>query len=164
MNTNVPIIGSGKETAAPLKNFAKKERVDVPSGILSGMNVQIPPIYYWEDVNADKTSSLMTMAFQMFGRQFGMSYSIEDQNFVKIEMLRKRLFAVVKESLDVLVHHGEQVLDAFGNINLTAVNEQEAIRWRYDKNWDKKVAAFNKLVRVAPITKEKAIKMKLINA
>ncbi len=164
MNTNVPIIGSGKETAAPLKNFAKKEQIAVPSDILGNMSVQIPPIWYWEDVNADGTSSLMTMAFKMFGRQFGLSYSIEDNNFVKIEMLRKRLFAVVKESLDVLVHHGEQVLDAFGNINPTLVNEQEAIRWRYDKNWDKKVAAFNKLVRVAPITKAKAVKMKLVNA
>ena len=163
MNTNVPIIGSGKETAAPLKNFAKKERGVVPVGILIEMSVKIPPLWYWEDV-VDGKSVKMTMAFQFKGINYGMSYEIEDDNFVKIEMLRKKLYNIVKESLDVICHHGEQVLDAFGNINPTMVNEQEAIRWRYDKNWDKKVAAFNQLVRVAPITKEKAIKMKLINA
>ena len=116
MNINdskIPNIGSGVVMAEPKANFAKRERVDVPSGILSGMNVQIPPIYYWEDVNADKTSSLMTMAFKIYGRLFGMSYPIEDQNFVKIEMLRKKLFAVVRESLDVLVHHCEKVFDSF---------------------------------------------------
>jgi hypothetical protein len=104
----------------------------------------------------------MTMAFKMFGMRFGMSYPIEDQNFVKIDMLRKKLFGVVKESLDVLVHHGKKGLDSRGNIDPRLVNDQEAIRFRLDEYWDKKVAAFNKLVRVAPITKEKAIKLGLL--
>ena len=154
---------SEKNIAEPLANFAKKEKVAVPSDILSEMRVVIPPIFYWEDV-VDGKSVKMTMAFQWRGRNYGMSYKIEDDNFVKIGMLRKKLFAIIKESLDVICHHGEKVLDIFGNINPRLVNDEEAIRFRYDKNWDKKVAAFNQLVRVAPITKEKAIKMKLINA
>jgi len=154
---------SEKNIAEPLANFAKKEKVAVPSDILSEMRVVIPPIFYWEDV-VDGKSVKMTMAFQWRGRNYGMSYKIEDDNFVKISMLRKKLFAIIKESLDVICHHGEKVLDIFGNINPRLVNDEEAIRFRYDKNWDKKVAAFNQLVRVAPITKEKAIKMKLINA
>jgi len=147
--------------ATGLEHFAKKEQTYVPPAVMSNMAVQIPPIYYWEDV-VDGQSVLMTMAFRIHGRLFGMSYPIDDQNFVKIEILRKRLFAVVKESLDVLVHHGEKVLDAFGNINPKLVNDEEAIRYRLDKYWDKKVAAFNKLVRVAPITKAKAVEMKLV--
>jgi len=154
---------SEKNIAEPLANFAKKEKVTVPSDILSEMRIVIPPIFYWEDV-VDGKSVKMTMAFQWRGRNYGMSYKIEDDNFVKIGMLRKKLFAIIKESLDVICHHGEKVLDIFGNINPRLVNDEEAIRFRYDKNWDKKVAAFNQLVRVAPITKEKAIKMKLINA
>ena len=158
---STPIIGSGKQTAAPLANFAKKERVDVPVSILGEMKVIIPPLYYWEDV-VDGKSVLMTMAFQMFGRHFGMSYPIGDDNFVKKDILRKKLFGVVKESLDVLCHHGRKVLDAFGNINPRLVNDEEALRFKYDKDWNKKVAAFDQLVRVAPITKERAKKLKLL--
>lgn len=150
-----------KEQEQPVANFAKKEQVCVPPVIMGEMRVVIPPIYYWEDVYEGK-SEKMTMAFQYKGMNFGMSYPIEDTNFVKIDILRKKLFAVVKESLDVLVHHGTKVLDAFGNIDLRLVNDEEAVRFKYDKYWDKKVAAFNKLVKIAPITKAKAIKMKLI--
>mgnify|MGYP001614258014 FL=1 len=149
------------EGPPPLKNFAKKKKIDVPLDILNGVYVKIPPIWYWEDVVEGKTV-LMTMAFKIYGMIFGLSYSIEDDNFAKIAVSRNKLFSVVKESLDALLHHGKQVLDKHGNIDPRLVNEQEAIRWRYDKNWDKKVAAFNKLVRVAPITKEKAEKMKLL--
>lgn len=140
--------------------FAKKEQIEVPADILAGMHVVIPPIYYWEDVENGK-SVLMTMAFQMFGQNFGMSYPIEDTNVVKIDIMRKKLFAVVKESLDVLVHHGKKVLDSFGNIDPKLVNEEEAVRFAHDPHWDKKVAAFNQLVRIAPITKEKAMKLGL---
>ena len=152
-----------KKDTRPVANFAKKEKVLVPSSILSEMSVQIPPLWYWEDV-VDGKSVKMTMAFQFRGMNYGMSYEIEDDNFVKIDILRKKLYAVVKQSLDVICHHGVKVLDSFRQIDPCLVNDEEALRWRYDKNWDKKVAAFNKLVRVAPITKEKAIKMKLINA
>lgn len=142
--------------------FAKKEKIEVPADMLAGMNIVIPPVYYWEDVE-DGKSVMMTMAFQMFGQNYGESYPIEDTNVVKFDILRKKLFAVVKESLDVLVHHGEKVLDAGGNIDPTLVTDEEAVRFRYDPLWDKKVAAFNQLVRIAPITKEKAIELGLLN-
>ena len=151
-----------KEEAVPVANFAKKERVAVPADIMSDMHIKIPPIYYWEDV-FDGKSVLMTMAFQWRGRNFGMSYPIEDQNFVRINILRKKIFNVVKESLDVLIHHGEKILDKFGNIDPRLVNDQEAIRFRLDRYWKEKVAAFNKLVRIAPITKKKAMQLGLLD-
>ncbi|MDZ4210036.1 MAG: hypothetical protein U1C56_02550 [Candidatus Curtissbacteria bacterium] len=145
----------------PVANFAKKEKIAVPADILSQVMVQIPPVYYWEDVE-DGQSVKMTMAFKIHGLNFGMSYPIEDNNVVKIRILRHKLFAVVKESLDVLLHHGTKILDANGIIDIRLVNEQEAIRYRYDKYWDKKVAAFNQLVKIAPITKKRALKLGLI--
>ena len=141
--------------------FAKKENVAVSPELLSSINILIPPVYYWEDVVGGK-SEMMTMAFQMFGRNFGMSYPIEDTNAVKVDILRKKLFAVVRESLDVMVHHGEKVLDMFGNIDPRKVNDEEALRFKYDARWINKVAAFNKLVKIAPISKEKAEELGLL--
>lgn len=149
-----------KDEPQPLKNFAKKDTTPVDPVI--ARQIVIPPIYYWEDVY-DGKSCLMTMAFQIHGKTFGLSYPIEDDNKVRINILRQKLFNVVKESLDVLVHHGLQVLDSFGNIDLRKVNEQEASRYRFDQFWDRKVKAFNKLVRIAPITRAKAVKLGLLD-
>lgn len=165
--TNDKILIPGQEEVVPLnehgtEKFAKKPgEIYVPPDVLTNMAIKIPPVYYWEDVEGG-VSYQMTMAFKMFGRLFGMSYPIEDNNFVKIDILRKKLFGVVKESLDVLVHHGKNILDSTGNIDPHLVNDEEAIRYKFDKHWDKKVAAFNKLVRIVPITKKKAKEMKLI--
>ena len=175
---NIPIIGQtvkapkillpGREAPVMLnehgtEKFARKpSAIEVPESILGQMAVHIPPIYYWEDVEGG-VSYKMTMAFRMFGNNYGESYPIDDTNVVKLDILRKKLFAVVKESLDVLVHHGKKVLDVSGNIDPKLVNDEEAVRFRYDRSWDKKVAAFNQLVRVAPITKEKAIEIGLLN-
>lgn len=146
------------------EKFARKpnEIATLDPDITSKMRVVIPPIYYWEDVESDGTSSMMTMAFRWNGGNWGMSYPIDDQNYVKISMQRKKLFQVVKETLDVLIHHGTKVLDKSGTIDPALVNDEEAIRWKHDKYWDKKVSAFNHLVRIAPITKEKAVKLKLL--
>ena len=142
--------------------FAKKENIAVSPELLSRMEIKIPPIYYWEEV-VNGTSEMMTMAFQMFGRNFGMSYPIEDTNRVKIDIMQKKLFWIVKESLDILIHHGEKVLDMFGNIDPRKVNDEEAIRFKYDPLWIQKVAAFNKLVKIAPITKQKAYSLGLLD-
>jgi hypothetical protein len=142
--------------------FAKKPQIEVPEDILDDVHKVIPPIYYLEDVENGK-SVLMTMAFQMFGNNYGEIWPIEDTNFVKIDIMRKKLFNVVKESLDVMVHHGQKILDSDGNIDIEKMNEQEALRYKYDKFWKEKVAAFNKLVKIAPITRKKAEKLGLLN-
>ena len=144
-----------------IPTFAKNEKVEVPQEVLDRMHIQIPPLYYWEDVENGK-SVKMTMAFQMFGMNYGQSFPIEDDNVVILDIDRKKLFNIVKESLDVLVHHGKEVLDAGGNINPDKVNEMEAVRYKHDPYWEKKVAAFNQLVRIAPITKKEAEKLGLL--
>ena len=145
--------------------FARKEEVDVPAPLLAEAQIKIPPIYYWEDIFED-LPVLMTMAFKIYGRTFGLSYPVEEKdarNVVKMKMTRGKLFNVVKESLYVLLHHGEKILDSYGNIDPRLVNEQEALRFKYDPLWDKRVAVFNKLVRAVPITREEAVKLKLLN-
>ena len=165
----IVIPGSDPAGAVPLnehgqEKFARKPTANVPLTPLQEIHVQIPPLWYWEDVEGG-VSNKMTMAFKFHGLTFGMSYPIasdEATNAVKVGIIRKKLFAVVKESMDVLVHHGKKVLDSHGNIDPRLVNDEEAIRFRYDKDWDKKVAAFNKLVKIAPITRKKAKKLGLI--
>ena len=142
--------------------FAKKENIAVSPELMARMNIIIPPVYYWESVVNGK-SEKMTMAFQMFGRNFGMSYPIEDTNRVKLDILQKKLFWIVRESLDCLIHHGEKILDMFGNIDPRKVNDEEAIRFKYDPLWVKKVAAFNKLCKITPITKAKARSLGLLD-
>lgn len=145
------------------EKFAKREKIKLDPVITNQMSIVIPPVFYWEDVTGEGKSVKMTMAFQWQGRNYGMSYSIDTENFVIINMQRKKLFQVVKESLDVLIHHGEKIVDQFGNIDPRLVNDEEAIRFKYDPQWEKKVAAFNHLVKIAPITREKAISLKLLD-
>ena len=141
--------------------FAKKEEVIVPQDIWDEVNVKIPPLYYWEDVFEGK-SQLMTMAFTHRGGYYGYSYPNEDENMVMRQILRKRLFNRMSETMDVVLHHGEKVMDRDGNIDPRLVNDQEAIRAFYDKNWKYKVAAFRKLIKINPITKKQAKQLKLI--
>jgi hypothetical protein len=153
-----------QEAEKPVAEFAKKNDIYIPSGVMAEAKVMIPPVYYWEDVVSGK-SVLMTMAFQIYGLSFGMSFEIDEavgENVVKKNMLRQKLFVRVKQSLDVLLHHGRKILDRFGNIDMNLVKEQEALRYKYDQHWQAKVAAFNKLVKIAPITREKAKQLGLL--
>lgn len=148
------------ETGMPM--FAKKEsEVEVSPLLLYQTQKFIPPLYYWETVENDK-SVLMTMAYRYRGFNYGMSYPIEEQNVVRINILRKKLFQIVKESLDVMFHHGLQILNNRGNIAPEKLLELEAIRFNYDEHWRQKVAAFNKLCKIIPITKEKAKELKFL--
>lgn len=146
--------------AKPLANFLKKDKTPVDSVI--ARKIVIPPIWYWEDVEKG-ISHMMTMAFQRNGLNFGMSYEINDDNRDRIDIMRKKLFAVVKETMDAIVHHGQTILDSFGNIDPRKVHEAEALRFWADPLWAKRVAAFNKLVKIMPITKKKAIELGLLD-
>jgi len=186
MDTSIPLIGQapapttvpklilpGQEgPGVPLNKhgmpkFLKKEKVENINPIVeSKRRLVIPPVYYWEDVNSvTGTSSLMTMAFRWHDQNWGECFEIPANSTVEaISVLRKKLFGKVKKTLDVLLHHGEAVIDRGGNIHPALVEDQEALRWKHDKYWKHKVAAFEKLVRIAPITRKKAVKLKLLDA
>lgn len=141
------------------QEFSKKEKTMVDNTTL--LQTFIPPLYYWEDV-VDDIPIMMTMAYRYRGENYGLSFPIEDKNVVKINILRKKLFHIVRESLDVMFHHGVQILDSSGNINPNRINDLEAIRFTYDKNWKERVATFNGLCKIVPITKMKARELKLL--
>jgi len=162
-DTKLPNIGSGKSSGAPLADFMRSDHSFIAKPILQDMNVMIPPLYYWETVESG-VSVLMTAAFMYKGMKFGESYEIPvPNNYVKIQKMRKKLIKKVTQTMDVLVQHGKQVLDSAGNIDPRKVMDQEAIRFKYDPLWDKRVAAFNKLVRVAPITRSQAVNLGLLH-
>lgn len=139
--------------------FLQMQRL-LPKGIdMSKLRARIfvPTIYYWED----KEEGLITAAFRWKGQNFGMSFPY-DENFVRRNNFdRKKLLHRVRETLDVLVHHGKKILDKDGSINPQKVNDAEAERFRYDKLWPQKVAAFEKAVLVKNISKEQAVKLQL---
>lgn len=155
------ILTTQEASAKPLANFLKKkDRTPVDPSV--ARTIQVPAIFYWE--NTEKgISYMMTMAFRWKGQKYGMSYEINDDNRNHIDIMRKKLFAVVKETMDVIVHHGAKVLDSLGNIDPRKVNEQEALRFWADPLWAKRVAAFNKMVKVAPITSKKAVAIGLLD-
>lgn len=123
-----------------------------------GIRVLLPTIYYWED----KENGTITASFRWKKQIFGMSYPYDD-NFVKRNNFHKRkLIGLVKDTMDVLIHHGAQVLDSNGNIDSSKVHDAEAQRFRYDRLWSARVAAFEKAVMIKTISKEQAIKLHLL--
>ena len=68
----------------------------------------------------------------------------------------------MKDTLDILIHHGKKVLDSFGNIDPRLVNDYEAQRDAYDKKWGARVLAFKKVVKIKEITRAQAEVLKLV--
>lgn len=120
----------------------------------------VPSIYVWiEEYNGEPT--IMTAAVRWEGMNFGLSFPI-NENVVRRNMDKKKLTIHMKEIVSVLTLHGRKVLDNSNQINPRLVNDQEAIRWKLDPIWDKRVNAVNKLTKIKEITKEEAKKLKLL--
>src|SRR3990167_646436 len=114
--------------------------------------IEIPPIFYWE------FEGMMTAAFKWKGMNFGESWALTD-NKVKNDLNKNKLVALMKGTLDVLVHHGKRVLDDHGNIDIKAVNDCEAERFWMDADWKRSVEALNASMMVKDITKDQAKKL-----
>lgn len=128
--------------------------------IIMLQSILVPPIYFWIEKYEEK-STIMTAAVLWEGMNFGLSFPV-DQNAVRANMDKKKLVTHMKEVVSVLVLHGKSVLDRYNQIDLRLVNDQEAIRWKLDPVWDKRVDAVNKLMRVKEITREQAVELKLL--
>ena len=103
----------------------------------------------------------MTAAVQWNKMNFGLSFPV-DENIVRRNMDKKKLITHMKEVVSVLVLHGKNILDSFNQINPKLVNEQEAVRWYLDPLWDKRINAVNKLIKIKDITREEAVRLKLL--
>lgn len=114
-----------------------------------------PIIYYWEH------EGLMTAAFEYQSLKYGLSFPIVE-NQVKKRFDKKKLIRVVSDSLHVLIAHGKEILDVNGQIDWKKVNDLEAKRAFFDKQWVKKIRFINKAITRKEITVEEARKLKLL--
>ena len=106
-------------------------------------------IYYWED--ADKMNAYAKTKYGIYGLSFYLP-----QNPVRKRINKKQLLARVKDTLDVIVHHGLEVLDRDGNVNMKKVNNAEARRFWMDKDWKKKVDTVRKFIEIKEINESEA--------
>lgn len=146
--------------ATGLENFAKVDRTKPDPSVVLSMSEYVPPIYFWLTI-LDNKPVLMTSCVPWKGLNFGLSFPV-DENKVKARMDSKKLITHMKEVASVLSLHGKKILDSNQQIDLKLLNEQEAIRWKLDPIWDKKVKAVDSLIRVKDITEEEAKKLKLL--
>jgi hypothetical protein len=146
--------------ATGLENFAKAENIKIAPELMAQMATLVPPIYFWFDV-VNGIPELMTAAVQWKGLNFGLSFPVAE-NKVKARMDSKKLITHMREVASVLAIHGEKALDSHKELNMKLINEQEAMHWKLDPIWDKRVKAVDKLIRVKDITKQKAQELKLI--
>lgn len=126
----------------------------MPVAVIGEQKILVPMIFYWEDI----TDGVITAAFKWEGQTYGLSYPMA-ANLTRRRMDKKHLVANVKATLDTLLHHGKRVLDSTGNIHLRLVNDEEAARFWLDPKWERKVEAFNKIVRVKDISAADAKRM-----
>jgi len=106
-------------------------------------------IYYWE--NADKMNAYVKTKYGIYGLSFYLP-----KNPVRKRINKKQLLARVKDTLDVIVHHGLEVLDRDGNVNMKKVNNAEARRFWMDKDWKKKVDTVRKFIEIKEINESEA--------
>lgn len=147
--------------ATGLENFAKADQTPVDPKIATSMSEFVPFIYFWFDVFNEKPV-LMTAAVPWKGLKFGLSFPV-DENKVRARIDSKKLIDHMREIVSVLVLHGKDILDSDNQIDPRKVNDQEAMRWKFDPLWDKRVKAVDKLTKIKYIKREEAVKLKLLD-
>lgn len=139
-----------------------------PTDTLKTFNIVVPDIFFWVEYDQTEKPTHMTCAFTYNSKrygplQFGETWPIDkDWSKVSRRTFEKKLMGKMVESLDLLVHHGDRILDSDGNIHPVRANDAEAERFFLDKNWGDRIGAFAKIVRVKAINKAKAIELGLI--
>ena len=140
-------------------NFAKKENIK-PSDLKTVGAVNVPPVYFWLDIGLNDKPVLMTAAVMWNGMKFGLSFPV-DENKVRARMDSSKLIVHMREVASVLALHGKEVLGNDNQLDMKKINEQEAIRFKFDPSWRTRTRAVDALIRVKDITKEQARKLKL---
>jgi hypothetical protein len=135
-------------------NF-KKPDVPIIGKTPTKKKINIPVIFYWEEQDR------MTAAFKIQGTCFGESLLLEE-NKVLNRVNKQKLIQKIKDTLDLLVHHGKKILNSDGSINMETVNDMEAERFWLDKNWAKNVEALKEAMTVEVINRGQAIKLGLL--
>lgn len=122
----------------------------------------VPDIFFWIEYDLMEKPVCMTAAFTYNSKklgaiQFGETWQIDkDWSKISRRTYEKKLMGKMVETLDILTHHGDKILDAEGNINTRLLNDMEAERFYLDKNWSDRLGAFAQVVRVKVIGFTKA--------
>ena len=124
------------------------------------MAEKVLPIFYWEE-DFDGEPTVMTACVPYKGTSFGLSFPI-DENKTRKDMDKKKLLTHMREIASVLTLHGDKILDSYGEIDPTLMNDEEAKRYKLDPLWQKRVQAVNQLIRFKEITTEQAKQFNLI--
>jgi len=139
--------------------FAKKEAITLTPELTEG--IMVPAVYFWCSQFIDDQPTLMTGAVLWKGLRFGLSFPI-NENRVLARMDSVKLLRHMREISSVLALHGEEVLDNDKQIDLEKLNEQEAIRFKFDPLWEKRVKAVEQLIKIKDISAEEARDLTLL--
>lgn len=120
-------------------------------------SVRVPTSYFW--VSEEK--GLMLGAFKFRGENFGLSFDLSSDAGTR-DKNKTQLIAILKESLDVLVHHGLDVVDSHGNIDPIKVRDAEALRYFKDPLWGSRIKALDRVILIKTINEKEALKLKFI--
>lgn len=122
------------------------------------ITVHIPTIYYWIEYSLD-IPVLMTAVFTYKGKNYGMSFKYDEK---RVTINKQILFNNVRDTLDLMIHHGDRAFDSSGNLHPRKVLDEEAERFFRDPLWAGRIKAFRKAVLIKEITREQAVKLKLL--
>ena len=131
-------------------------------------NIVVQTIYFWVEFDLQEKPVSMTAAFTYFSKaygplQFGETWTVDEAwGPTTRKAYQKKLCGKMVETLDVLVHHGDKILDSRGNINFRELQDAEAERFFRDPLWADRLGAFTKVVIVKVINFKKAQELKLI--
>ena len=124
---------------------------------ISDRKIRLPYIFLW----ADKTNGVICGSFRWRSKNWGICFPYAD-NLSRREMDKKHLRVRLRDTLDLLVHHGEKVIDKNGEIDQRKVNDMEAARGWDDPLWAARVEAFKKAVAYKEISKARAEELNLL--
>ena len=151
----------GLDLSTDIKSAATKVKQALFSPIvnpLGATKVVVPTIFVWED----KKNGEVIGAFRLENQLYGISFPYE-MDRSRREMDKKHLKVRLRDTLDLLIHHGRQVMDSKGNVDPYKVKQVEADRYFMDPFWKRRVNAFRKVCRIKEITKDEALKLHLID-
>ncbi len=146
----------------------EKKIVDIHKADVNKNSIRVPDLYFWVDYNILQQPVQMTCAFKWMSKihgllYFGQSYKIdEDWSKSRRRAYEKRLMAFMVNSLGLLVHMGDMILDSDGNIDPQKATDETARRYFLDKLWKSRLEAFTKVVRVKAINVVKAKELGLL--
>lgn len=145
--------------ATGLETFAKKEAVALTPELTEG--IMVPPVYFWLSNFIDGQPTLMTAAVLWNGLRFGLSFPVAE-NRVQARMDSTKLLRHMREVASVLALHGKEILDVDNQLDMEKINEQEAIRFKFDPLWEKRTKAIDALIRIKDISEQDARDLKIL--